>query len=55
MGKGREEADIYSLVLAGTNTKYGFTLMLGDTNKFQSLFSGMHRKKINIKKIKKHL
>lgn len=52
MGKGREEADIYSLVLAGTNTKYGFTLMLGDTDKFkcQSLFSGMHRKKINIKK-----
>lgn len=35
MGEGRKEAEICSLALAGTHTKYGFSQMLGDTDKIK--------------------
>lgn len=32
---GGAEADICSPILAGSHTKYGFTLLRGDTDKFK--------------------
>lgn len=53
MGEGWQEADLCGLALAGTHTKYGFTLMLGDTNSNARGYPVAHTHKNKTNKPKK--